>query len=60
MNRASSWSLPLIHGGEEASDADAGVACGDGSGVVFVHGEVVRKVPEEEIVEALMETISAL
>ena len=50
----------VVNGPGEASDADAGVACGDGSGVVFVHGEVVRKVPEEEIVEALMETISAL
>ena len=42
----------MVNGPGEASDADAGVACGDGSGVVFVHGEVVRKVPEEEIVEA--------
>ena len=50
----------VVNGPGEASDADAGVACGDGSGVVFVHGEVVHKVPEEEIVEALMETISAL
>ncbi|MDO5117707.1 MAG: flavodoxin-dependent (E)-4-hydroxy-3-methylbut-2-enyl-diphosphate synthase [Eggerthellaceae bacterium] len=50
----------VVNGPGEASDADVGVACGDGSGVVFVHGEVVRKVPEECIVDALMETISAL
>ena len=50
----------VVNGPGEASDADVGVACGDGSGVVFVHGEVVRKVPEDCIVDALMETISAL
>lgn len=50
----------VVNGPGEASDADVGVACGDGSGVVFVHGEVVRKVPENEIVDALMSTISAL
>ena len=50
----------VVNGPGEASDADAGVACGDGSGVVFVNGEVVKKVPEDLIVDALMETISAL
>lgn len=50
----------VVNGPGEAADADVGVACGDGSGVVFVHGEVVRKVPENEIVDALMSTISAL
>lgn len=50
----------VVNGPGEAADADVGVACGDGSGVVFVHGEVVRKVPENEIVDALMGTISAL
>lgn len=50
----------VVNGPGEASDADAGVACGDGSGVVFVRGEVVRKVPEDQIVDALMETIGTL
>jgi (E)-4-hydroxy-3-methylbut-2-enyl-diphosphate synthase len=36
------------------------VASGKGVGLVFVHGEPVRKVPESEIVEALMEEIGKL
>ena len=44
----------------EAADADIGVACGAGSGVVFAHGNVVRKVEESAIVDALMEEIGKL
>ena len=50
----------VVNGPGEARDADIGVACGDGSGAVFVKGEVVRKVPEGEIVDALMEEIDKL
>ncbi len=50
----------IVNGPGEARDADIGVACGKGSGAVFMHGEVVRKVPEDEIVEALMEGIGNL
>ena len=50
----------VVNGPGEARDADIGVACGKGSGAVFVHGEVVRKVPEDRIVDALMEGIANL
>lgn len=50
----------VVNGPGEARDADIGVACGKGAGAVFLHGEVVRKVAENEIVDALMEEIEHL
>lgn len=50
----------VVNGPGEAADADIGVACGASSGVVFSHGNVVRKVEESAIVDALMEEIEKL
>lgn len=50
----------VVNGPGEASDADVGVACGRGVCMVFRHGEVIRKVPEDQIVDALMEEIDRL
>ena len=50
----------VVNGPGEARDADIGVACGKGQGALFVHGEVVRKVPEDEIVDELMKEIERL
>ena len=50
----------VVNGPGEAADADMGVACGDGSGVVFSQGKVVRKVAEGDIVDVLMEEIGKL
>ena len=50
----------VVNGPGEAADADIGVACGAGSGVVFSKGDVVRKVDESAIVDALMEEIGRL
>lgn len=50
----------VVNGPGEAGDADVGVACGRGVGMVFRHGEVIRKVPEAQIVDALMEEIDKL
>lgn len=50
----------VVNGPGEAGDADVGVACGRGVGMVFRHGEVIRKVPEDQIVDALMEEIDRL
>lgn len=50
----------VVNGPGEAADADIGVACGAGSGVVFSHGNVVRKVDESAIVDVLMEEIGKL
>ena len=43
-----------VNGPGEAREADVGVACGKGVGLLFRRGEVVRKVPEAEIVDALV------
>lgn len=50
----------VVNGPGEASDADVGVACGKGMGMLFRHGEIIKKVPEEQIVNALMEEIDRL
>ncbi|WP_301206567.1 flavodoxin-dependent (E)-4-hydroxy-3-methylbut-2-enyl-diphosphate synthase, partial [Corynebacterium stationis] len=50
----------VVNGPGEARDADIGVACGDGSGIVFSKGTIVRKVEESAIVDALMEEIGTL
>lgn len=50
----------VVNGPGEAADADVGVAGGDGVGVVFSHGKVIRKVAEDEIADALFEEIDRL
>lgn len=50
----------VVNGPGEAADADIGVACGAGAGVVFARGKIVRKVEESAIVEALIEEIEKL
>ena len=50
----------VVNGPGEARDADIGVACGAGQGALFIHGETVRKVPEEHIVDELMKEIERL
>ncbi len=50
----------VVNGPGESRDADIGVAAGRGVGVIFVKGQVVRKVPEAEIVEALMDEIARM
>ena len=40
---------------EEAREADLGVASGNGKGQIFVKGEVIKTVPESQIVETLIE-----
>jgi (E)-4-hydroxy-3-methylbut-2-enyl-diphosphate synthase len=43
------------HGPGEAREADLGVASGNGKGQIFVKGEVIKTVPEAQIVETLIE-----
>lgn len=50
----------VVNGPGEASDADLGVACGNGSGVIFRHGAIIRKVDQSEIVDVLLEEIGNL
>lgn len=48
-----------VNGPGEAKEADLGVAGGNGEGLVFRKGEIVRKVPESELLSALREEIEA-
>ncbi len=50
----------VVNGPGEAAEADIGVAAGRGVGLLFSHGEPLRKVPEAEIVEALMAEVDRL
>ncbi|MEI6364431.1 MAG: flavodoxin-dependent (E)-4-hydroxy-3-methylbut-2-enyl-diphosphate synthase [Actinomycetes bacterium] len=45
----------VVNGPGEAREADLGVASGNGKGQIFVRGEVIKTVPESEIVETLIE-----
>jgi (E)-4-hydroxy-3-methylbut-2-enyl-diphosphate synthase len=47
----------VVNGPGEAADADVGVAGGKGKGVIFRRGEILRTVPEEEILPALLREI---
>lgn len=49
-----------VNGPGEAREADIGVAGGKGEGLIFKKGEIIRKVPENEIISALMEEIERL
>ncbi len=45
----------VVNGPGEAREADLGVASGNGKGQIFVKGEVIKTVPESEIVKTLIE-----
>lgn len=47
----------VVNGPGEAKEADIGIAGGDGTGILFKRGKVVRKVPQEELVAVLLEEI---
>ncbi len=49
-----------VNGPGEARAADLGVAGGKGIGLIFKKGEVIRKVPEAQIVDALMAEVKNL
>lgn len=50
----------VVNGPGEAREADIGIAGGDGCAVLFKKGEIIRKVPETEILPALLEEIEKL
>ena len=49
-----------VNGPGEASSADVGIAGGKGEGLLFRRGEILRKVPQEQLVDALMAEIDKL
>ncbi len=49
-----------VNGPGEARDADIGIAGGRGEGLIFAKGEILRKVPEDKIVDELIKEIEKL
>ena len=50
----------VVNGPGEAKEADIGVAGGDGCGMIFKHGEILKKVSEDEIVPELLKEIEKM
>ena len=50
----------VVNGPGEASAADVGIAGGKGEGLLFRRGQVLRKVPQEQLIDALLEEIEKL
>lgn len=50
----------VVNGPGEAKDADIGIAGGDGCAVLFRKGEIIRKIPEDQIIPVLLGEIKRL
>ncbi|MDD4237205.1 MAG: flavodoxin-dependent (E)-4-hydroxy-3-methylbut-2-enyl-diphosphate synthase [Desulfotomaculaceae bacterium] len=50
----------VVNGPGEAREADVGIACGKGEGLIFKRGVVVRKVSEEKLVDELLKEIETI
>ena len=50
----------VVNGPGEAREADIGIAGGDGCAVLFKKGEVIRKIPEDKILDELIAEIKAV
>jgi len=50
----------VVNGPGEAKEADLGIAGGKGQGILFRNGEILRKVPESQLADALVEEAQAL
>lgn len=50
----------VVNGPGEAREADIGIAGGKGEGLIFKKGKIVKKVKEDDLVEALMEEIGKI
>jgi len=49
----------VVNGPGEAREADIGIAGADGSGILFRRGKVVKKFPQEKLVEVLLEEVAS-
>lgn len=49
-----------VNGPGEAKEADIGIAGGDGMGLVFKKGEIIKKVPEQNLINALLEEVEKI
>ena len=50
----------VVNGPGEAREADVGIAGGEDCGILFVKGEMVKKLPYEELLDALVQYVDAL
>lgn len=49
-----------VNGPGEAKEADIGIAGGDGVGLIFKKGEIIKKVPEDKLIEELIKEVELL
>ena len=50
----------VVNGPGEAREADIGIAGGNGEGLLFKKGQVLRKVPEERLLQELLKEIESM
>ena len=50
----------VVNGPGEAADADVGIAGGKGEAALFKNGKIVRKIPEDRIIEELKNEILSM
>lgn len=50
----------IVNGPGEAREADIGIAGGDGQGLIFKKGEIIKKVPEEQLLGELLAELEKL
>ena len=50
----------VVNGPGEAKEADIGIAGGDGCGLLFKQGEIIRKIPEEKLLDELLKEIEKM
>ena len=50
----------VVNGPGEAREADIGIAGGDGCGLLFKQGEIIRKIPEEKLLDELLKEIEKM
>ena len=50
----------VVNGPGEAKEADIGIAGGDGTGILFKKGKVIKKIPENQLVEVLLAEVEKL
>jgi (E)-4-hydroxy-3-methylbut-2-enyl-diphosphate synthase len=46
-----------VNGIGEAAEADIGIACGKGEGILFIKGKQIKKIPEEKFVQTILEEV---
>ena len=44
----------IVNGPGEAAEADIGIAGGKGEGILFSHGKILRRVPEDRLLDELL------